>query len=258
MKKLIFTIAILLFISSLFLRCGTSVAKSDKISENFIAADSINLWLSEGEHVADIMDAYDERLTFLSNQFAVAIANNQEWYFEFVRTIPEGETMPYHPNLGLTKEEYDEMSLGLENVQVFSSGQEQIEIIKDENIISFKTSGEKTQGFNYISFNTNSNTAHIDLGENYNFILELTDTITNNDTLNQLRSPWHGYVYKYSDVPTDENVENITNTSEIKFFQEFTIVVGKLEKDGRIFLSSQLKGKENEETYDVKMQLLIE
>jgi hypothetical protein len=202
------------------------------------------------------MDVYDERLNFLSTRLADAIANNQKWYFEFAKTIPDGETMPYHPNLGLTKEEYDELLLGYKNVQVFSSGQEKIEIIKDDNIIRFKTSGEKTQGFNYISFNTYSNTAHLDLGNNYNFTLKLTDTISNIDTLNQLRSPWHGYVYKYSDFLPEE-IENIENISELEDYSEQTIIIGKLENDGRIFLSSQLKGKENGEAYDVKMQLLI-
>jgi len=263
MKKTIILNVSILFYALITISCGNSTAENNTSKENntkseyVVNADSVNLWLSDGEHIADIMDVYDERLNFLSTKLAGAISNNQEWYFEYAKTIPDGETMPYHPNLGLTKEEYEEMLLGLENVQVFSSGQEKIKIIKDDNIISFKAFGEKTQGFNYISFNTYSNTAHLDLGNNYNFTLKLTDTITNNDTLNQLRSPWHGYVYKYSDLPPEKEIENIRNISEIEYYSKQTKIIEKLKKDGRIFLSSQLKGKENGEAYDVKMQLLI-
>ncbi len=38
---------------------------------------------------------------------------------------------------------------------------------------------------------------------------------------------------------------------------DYDITIGKLEKDGRIYLSAQLKGKENGEVYDVHSQILI-
>lgn len=253
------SISITLFIIAIILiGCISPNETNSQSLEVKISADSVNLWLSEGKHIADIMDGYDERLIFLSTKYSEAIASNQEWFLEYAKTVPDGEEMPYHQNFGLTKEEYEEMLLSMKNMRTFSTGQEEFEIKKENNIISFNTKAEnRIAGLGIIQFNTEKNEAYIYSDKDHFVTLVLTDTIIHKDTLNQFGSPWFGYSYEYAQLPKEEDVKNIKNVSEIKFLQKYTLIVGRVEKDNRILFSIHIQIKENEESCDVMLTLLI-
>lgn len=52
-----------------------------------------------------------------------------------MKTIPEDEPMPYHSKLGLTKEEYDELTKYLSIVEIVSTGKENIAVeLKNDTI----------------------------------------------------------------------------------------------------------------------------
>jgi hypothetical protein len=66
--------------------------------------------LPKGEMNADVMVVeLSARYKELSGKLKQAIARNHEWYTEYLKSSGAVRPLPYHPNLGLTKEEYDEM-----------------------------------------------------------------------------------------------------------------------------------------------------
>jgi hypothetical protein len=116
--------------------------------------------LPVGAITADLMQPVSPpRLTELSTKFQAAIQQNPEWWSEYVQNTPAGQTVPYHPNMGLSEGEYAEMlalfdELGLQKtaevtIMVTASGENHfvldggtalpyltgIEIILDQDLV---------------------------------------------------------------------------------------------------------------------------
>lgn len=61
-----------------------------------------------------------DRLTELIDKLQLGIAANQDWLAEYVKEY-EGKELPYHPNLGLSQEEYDEYLRLSDNIKLYKS-----------------------------------------------------------------------------------------------------------------------------------------
>jgi hypothetical protein len=75
--------------------------------------------------------------------------------------VPEGQSMPYHENLGITKIGYLRLWKISENVEVESTGIEEIEIIRGTNSITFKANG-RLLDYNLIEIRTDTNLIYYD------------------------------------------------------------------------------------------------
>ncbi|RYE21506.1 MAG: hypothetical protein EOP42_25760, partial [Sphingobacteriaceae bacterium] len=56
-----------------------------------------------------------------------------------MKSVPQGERMPYHVNLGVTKEEYTELLDFMKNIEIVSTGVEEISIQTKDDVIHFKS-----------------------------------------------------------------------------------------------------------------------
>ena len=66
--------------------------------------DLSNLLLP-GKKSADVMDGMkqDVRQEELTKKFQAGVQQNYEWFVEYLKTVPEGQPMPYHVNLGIQR-----------------------------------------------------------------------------------------------------------------------------------------------------------
>jgi hypothetical protein len=240
---------LLLSIITIFLSCN-SQSKEDKvgnIDSNTAIADSIKTWLPEGDHVADIMNKYDPRATFLSEKMGIAISQNQEWYFEFMKTIPEGAKMPYHENLGLTKKEYSEMMNLFDDMEVFSSGQEKLNIKYSGDVLLFKSSDSTLQGLNYLSIDLKDNKVKFSVPNQGEMSLSYKKEVNIKSASNGYKSTWHGYKWVYESGIDNQDFNEVKNISDINDFIKFEFTLGIMDKDKRIYFNLKMQSMANGE-----------
>lgn len=229
-RKLILVISIILINS-----CHSQTKRNNEISGGI--KEDLHYLLQKGKFTADIMDGIKQspRQAELNLKFQQAIQNNYEWFVEYLKTFEHGTPMPYHPNLGLTEKEFKEFDSFSKNIEVESTGKEDIEIIKNDSIISFKSNG-KLKILETLKIYPDKN--EISIGQ---YTLTYFGKVNVTDSTNAFKSKWKGYSWRY-EYP--ENIEELDVLSdrdklEIKLYK-FT--VGKLKKNGKTFL--KIKGQE--------------
>ncbi len=239
MKKTI----LIFLITTLFSSSANSQTdnKENKITGD-IKNDLTNL-LSHQKTTADIMDGVkiSPRLNEISVKFQNAIRENYEWFQEYMKTAKKGEALKYHPNFGVTEEEYNDFLTLYKNIEIVSTGKEEIQIIRKDSLITFK-------GANRLTIYNN---VTIDLKNNQvlfkDYVLPFSDKINVDDTNNGLKSKWKGYNWIYKFPPSLEeteilDIENL-NMTEVKF------TIGVLERNGKVFMEI----KERKMTNGVKI-----
>lgn len=95
--------------------------------------------------------------------------------------------MPYHPNLGLTKEEFDELKDLSSNTELVSSQVDTIEITKTDDLITFKSVG-KLEFLKYLTIYPKKNEITL-LGN----LLCYSEAVTITNSKNAFRSKWTGH-----------------------------------------------------------------
>ncbi len=188
--------------------------------------------LSEGIWPADIMSDVKnpEKFMPLAQKFAEAVQKNREWYLDYVKMHQHTKPLPYHPNLGVTQQEYEEFRKLTKEMELVSSARIQLQIITDGNLIRFKTTD--TSGITPIL-----NRTVIDLEKNAVLIdsirLTYEKEVRVTDSTNAMKSKWSGHKWSFQD-PEDLDIENIS--SDGFNAAAFNFTVGKLESSGNTLL----------------------
>lgn len=198
----------------------------------------INRLLPAGEVMVDVMDSINQnqRQQELMQKFQTAVQQNYDWFVDYMKTVPTGQPMPYHKNLGLTESEYAEMQSSFNDVELFSSGKEKVTIQKENNIIQFKASG-KLELLNYLKIDLNNNIVTF-----LNYQLSFSNTANITTETNALKSKWKGYNWKMEE-PKDIDWESIKDLQTINI-KQYKFTLGQLKKNNKTWL--YLKGREIE------------
>ena len=248
MKRIAFILTLTIFLAS----CSNSqINQNTSRLTGDIRNDLKNL-LTEGSHTADIMDGIRQnpRQAALTTKLQSGIKNNYEWFVEYIKTVPEGEPMPYHAKLGMTKEEYEELMGYLNNIEILSTGKENISVELKNDTISFKSKG-KLSKYDSLKIDLKNNTV---LFGQYKMLFADTSDIT--DDKNGLRSKWKGYNWRFEE-PADLTVDDLKDYGNLKV-KQYTLTVGRLEKNGKTYMS--LKGREVKEgvkTVDFELPVIF-
>lgn len=244
MRNKIFTI----LFAIICLLTNNCSCQTNKIADSM--QKDINRLLPTGEVMVDIMDSINQNLRQqeLMQKFQTAVQQNYDWFVDYMKTVPAGQPMPYHKNLGLTESEYDEMQSHLNDIELSSSGKEKIIIQKDNNVIEFKANG-KLQLLNYLKIDLNKNIVIF-----LNNQLPFTDTANITTETNALKSKWKGYNWRMEE-PTDLDFENIKNLQTVDI-KQYKFTLGQLEKNNKTWL--YLKGREfNNGEYQVNFEISV-
>ncbi|VAW27540.1 hypothetical protein MNBD_BACTEROID06-175 [hydrothermal vent metagenome] len=232
MTRIFSFFTILLLINS----CGNSQISTPRSPLTGDVLTDVGILLPKGEVLVDIMGfpKPDPRKLELMSKYQQAIKEHYEWFIEYSKNIPEGESMPFHPNLGLTEEEYEELISSMNNVKLESSSQKELKIIHKDNTISFE-SGGKLMYLNDIEFHLDKNTISW-----WNYTLSLFDSTRVTDEQNALGSSWKGYTWVYEST-NGVDVQQLKDIEKYKA-KQYKITIGRLDKNGKTFLN--LKGRE--------------
>lgn len=217
---------------------GDSQTKRELIEFTGKAERDIHNYFTDGVVVADIMEIKPSfRLLELSLKLKIGISKNQEWFIEYLKTVPEGEPMPYHPNMGMPEEEYNEFLQLSGNMEVMSMGQENLEIKKGDTFVTFRGTG-KLSLFDNVKIDLKNNQIYY---KDYILAYE-KETIVEDDS-NGFKSKWKGYIWRYT-LPDDIEDVDFTDLSNLSITNvKFT--VGQLESNGRIYLKLKEEIVEN-------------
>ncbi len=210
--------------------------KSEKITGN--PTNDLPIIFKSQIVTADIMDGIkrNPRQLELTQKIQSSLQNNWEWYQEYIKTVKKGEPLGYHPNLGISENEYEEFLKISKDIEVESTGKEDLEIVNADNKIKFKGDG-RLSIYNDLTIDIKNNQI---LYKEY--ILPFLDKVDIEDADNGLKSKWKGYNWAYEfPVITDE-----TDLTDLKNL-DITIVrftIGQLEKNGKIYM--QIKERKME------------
>ena len=235
MKQTIYILTLLFFLSS----CGNSQTTNlqKKLTGN-IQSD-LKMLLPNSNVKADIMDGVlqNPRQAELTKKFQAAIKEKYDWFLEYMKTVPEGEPMPYNAKLGLTKEEYTELMAFMDNVEVVSTGKEDITIEIKNDFIRFK-SHNKLADLDSLIIDLKNNI--VTFGQ---YKMSFADTLNITTNKNGLKSRWKGYSWKF-EVPKNLDIADLKDLSTLNMIQ-YKFTIGQLEKNGKTYMS--LKGREVED-----------
>ena len=234
MKCIPYLILLLVFLTS----CGHSqtTTSHDKLKGNL--KSDLKLLLPNGTIEVNIMDGVrqDPRQVELSKKLQSSVKQNYVWFVEYMKTVPKGQPMPYHVNLGLTKEEYAELMGYMDNIEVVSTGAEEISIQTTDDVIHFKARGKLSL----------LDSLKIDLKNNIVLFgrlkLPFGDNLNITSEKNALKSKWAGYRWVLEE-PKDFGPDKLKDLNNLKM-KQYKLTLGKLEKTGKTYMS--LKGREIE------------
>jgi hypothetical protein len=65
------------------------------------------------------------------NKFQAGIAQDPEWWMEYVASAPPGEDLPFHTKMGLTEPEYEEMGQLMDALKYRKVGETTLEFTRD-------------------------------------------------------------------------------------------------------------------------------
>ncbi len=234
MKQAYYLITLLIFLTG----CGNSQTTSSKTKLTRNIQADLKILLPNSKVKADIMDGVlqNPRQVELTNKLQAAIRDNYEWFLEYMKTVPEGESMPYDAKLGLTKEEYTDLMGFMKNIEVVSTGKEEITIETNNDFIRFKSTN-KLSSFDSLIIDLKNNI--VTFGE---YKMTFVDTINITTNKNGLKSKWTGYSWKFED-PNNLDIGDFKDLSTLKM-KQYKFTIGRLEKNGKTYMS--LKGREVE------------
>ncbi len=200
-----------------------------------ITKDVINL-LPEGKFTADIMDSVIQspRQAELTRKFREGIQKNWEWFAQYSKTVEPGQPMPYHPNMGITEEEFNELQRYMSNIELVSSGTASFRIENENDIIQFKANG-RLKLLELVKINLKTN--EVNVGK-YELAFADTDNVVDDST--GLKSKWKGYTWRYEE-PKDISLDALQDLQTLKA-KQYKVTIGRLEKNGKTYMS--IKGQE--------------
>lgn len=241
--KIFTTILLLTFLTACDQTQSNDKPTDKKITRDFL--HDVNMLLPNGEFTVDIMDevTISPRRKELQEKFMQAVKANPEWFNQQQKIVEQtGKRISYDPHLGMTEaewEEYKEFMNTMSDMQVHSSGTAKVQIIRNGDIISFKSDG-KLAYLDSTTIDTKNKTVKV-----FEYLLPFIDTVCVTNADNVFKTAWRGYKFQFSDpehvpmpitIPTTQ--EELANYSMILY----GLTLGLFEKTGQTYI--EISGSE--------------
>lgn len=211
-------------------------SQTDKFERSNDIEKDVKAILPEGQMSFDVMDQVyqSERQIELMTKFRRAIRDNYDWYVEYTQQVIEpGKPIPYHENLGLTKDEYEEFQDLIKNIKLISSGVVEYVITHGDDKITLEPLDTINNFTVNLDFSTNQTMFD-------NQTLTFQDTIVVDNDQNGLESKWSGYQWIF-EQPTKMEMNALKDLQNFRM-KQYKFTVGFLERTGKVYI--QIKGRE--------------
>jgi hypothetical protein len=229
--KICKTLCILLFITG----CGNSQINRPALTGD--RATDIKILIPEGEYNVDIIDRViqNPRYQELQNKLVAAVNKNKDWFLEQQKKAGQNSgPMPYHPNVGMTEEEYAELIELTQNgldVEMAKSGSAKVSIIHQNDLIKLDGTG-KLKILKDVKINLKDNIVWIG-----DYKLDNFQEINVDTDKNGLKSKWHGYQWRYEYTDSPKNLDELTSAElQSIILKTYKLTIGRLEKDSTTYI----------------------
>lgn len=173
-------------------------------------------YLPEGVVTVNVLEMVaTPRAQELSARLQQAVRENNSWFIEYVRSAQEGGPLPYHPKLGLTEAEYQELLVLSDHLRLAPSRQARLEF-KRLSATQFEINGgTDLPDLTGISIDLESDRVTTPLG------VAQTRGAVEASPDQEATGPWDGVSWK-----TTELDEGMQNGHSVRFY------VGRLTESG--------------------------
>jgi hypothetical protein len=239
--RLFQTIILAVFITS----CSNSQdTKPDLTGE---VKHDLKILLPNDEVKVDIIDGVkmDPRYELLYSKFMTAVQQNNQWFLGQQKIIEEtGKPMPYHPNTGLTEEEYFEFKALMEKgpgIEMVKSGTAKVMFNFQDEIIYLKGT-DRLEILNDVKIDLANNAVWIGDYKLDNFQEINVDTDNNG-----LKSKWNGYQWRYEYTNKPDGFSELSSTDDLQtlIMKQYKLTIGRLDKDKSTYIEITEKEIEN-------------
>lgn len=202
---------------------------------------SVHALLPEGSWTADVMTAFkgEEKMRPLLQKYAEALQRNRDWYVAYLKEHRDRKPIPYHPNFGLTEQEYREIGEYATSAEMIAGSQITIRVIPEGNVIRLYTEDDSpiSPAINVTVINLEEDAVYLaDIKLAYRKEVNVTTD------KNALKSKWHGREWAYQD-PADLDEGNFSldglNAESYRF------LLGRRESDGATMLQYKIQRVKN-------------
>lgn len=214
--------------------CGQSSKNADEKVDGTIA-DSLRVWLPQGEHKADLMDSlgYTARHGELLKRFMESAAEHQDWFIDATAKAAEGEFLQYHPKTGLSPDEWEELKTLKDSVISVARSSEMLTIRDSSGVYVFDGTG-RLEFINIFSLDPKRMVVRMADVE-----LPFGDTVVVADARNAFKSKWDGFSWRY-EYPPDFKPEMLKDLANLTLIQ-YQFTVGRLQATGQRLISIKAK-----------------
>lgn len=202
-------------------------AKTEKTQEQTSELPILEL-LQEGLSTGEIMEVgMDPKVAYkameISNKMQANLQDKREWFLEYVAQVKEGQEMPYHPNFGITEEEYEIILNSDDYMRLMKKGETSVLVANKENELTL--AADQSEVIKNLTFNLKSNTVQTKYGElAYKGKVEASDN-------QKVTGKWSGESWELSegDIKNKEDIKTMDENTQLKLVK---LHVGRIEETG--------------------------
>lgn len=183
------------------------------------------------------MDAVElePRYRELYIKFMAAAQTNPDWFLEQKNLSRQtGKPIEYHPNLGMSEEEWVEFQGLIEKgpgATAIKNGTAEVEFIYRKDVVRFKGS-DRLDFLNEIELDLRKNIVYIG-----DYALDHFETVNVETDGNAFKSKWKGYTWLY-EYHSGVEPDDLRKTDDLKAvdLKLYKITVGRLEKNSATYI----------------------
>lgn len=157
-------------------------------------ASFLNELFAEGNAPAEVMEIglpkiLNEKAQLITQRMQESIAANVEWYEDAIRSVGEGEPLPYDEKLGITEEEYDFFKRLNEYMKLIKLKDITLQIRNNGATIDY--ANDESQVLKKFSIDIAKNTIGTELGE-----FKYDNEIVASDS-QKVTGRWNGHTWRF-------------------------------------------------------------
>jgi hypothetical protein len=209
--------------------------------------------LQEGLSTGEIMEVgMDPKIAYkameITNKMQANLQDKREWFLDYVAQVKEGQGMPYHPNFGITEEEYEIILNSDDYMRLMKKGETSVLITNEENELTL--AADQSEVIKNLTFNLENNTVQTKYGElAYKGKVEASDN-------QKVTGKWSGESWELSegDIKNIEDIKTMDENTQLKLVK---LHVGKLEETGYTLVYLEYREIKDEEKIGAVEFLII-
>jgi hypothetical protein len=230
-----------------FLSKSTLVIATGLIWSNLSIADNLNNYIPKNRilHAKVMALVSSKEVEPIAAKLKVELSKHTQWLTQYLKNRQPGQPLPYHPNFGITKAEYNTLLQAANQIQLMNTGNIDVEFQQREpGVITVKTTNPSPIN----GLRIEGKTVTTPYGKTTVF------ADINNTDKDSATGAWKGVQWRLTDF--DEAAIGTQSLDKIKG-KEVKFAVGKLSKTGEGILYYSVKDIDLSQHKNINLSYII-